>query len=56
MYDHDDDDDDDVVDDMIFYPVMVSDDNYGHLNVDMMLYEHPYKFQVLEKNKIEKYS
>jgi len=51
MNDHDDDDDDDVVDEMIFYLVMVNDDNYGHLNDDMMLYEHPYKFQVLEKKE-----
>ncbi len=47
----DDDDDDDVVDYMIFYPVMVNDDNYDHLNDDMMLYEHPYIFQVLYKTK-----
>jgi hypothetical protein len=45
MNDHD--DDDDVVDDGIFYQVMVNDGNYDHLNDDMMLYEHPYKFPVL---------
>jgi hypothetical protein len=44
---HDDDDDDDVVDVRIFYRVMANDDNYGHWNDDMRLYEHPYKFQAL---------
>jgi hypothetical protein len=29
-HDDDDDGDDDVVDEKIFYPVMVNDDNYGH--------------------------
>jgi hypothetical protein len=38
--------DDGVVDGMIYDPVMVTDDNYVHL-IDMMLFEHPYKFQVL---------
>jgi hypothetical protein len=50
MNNHDD-DDDDAVDDRIFYQVMENDDNYDHLNDDMMLYEHPYKFQVLYKRK-----
>jgi len=38
--------DDDGVD-MIFGPVMVNDENYVHLIGDMMLFERPYKFQVL---------
>lgn len=41
-------DDDDVVDDTIYEPVMVNDENYVHLIDDKVLYEHPCKFQVLE--------